>query len=376
MTAISEFETLEGADNREHLIYLARSEVFGMRKWSLAVALAIVLGGCAHLQPGSSASGSSGEPSDEELLQDYPANVAERLIDLRSKHEAALAAPANLPAVTAYADALLEALKDSYQQINAFDWTAYSSDAARLLGSAAPRGTPEEGANALAKRAMFQDVLSDEAGAIASRKQSFERAHTYLSGLGMIGVHRTRREAAEARTLCEKTRPLAKSEDELYDLFRECLQAAPDGETLEDRLPWANAEDLAFYKQRQDAEVEARLRQREADAEASRELQADRDHSESSTSESSSAPSGPKRASFTLHNACSKTVKLFYGETPEYGGGRTSSIGGNSRQSESMNEGEAIWILDDRGNGVSSFSASASVRSLEIASNCVSFRAR
>ncbi len=64
-------------------------------------------------------------------------------------------------------------------------------------------------------------------------------------------------------------------------------------------------------------------------------------------------------------------MKLFYGETPKCGSGRSSSIGGNSQQSESMNEGETIWIVDDSGNGVSSFSASASVRSVEIASNCV-----
>ncbi len=120
---------------------------------------------------------------------------------------------------------------------------------------------------------MFQDVLSDETGAVATRRQSFERAHTYLSGLGMIWVHWTRHEAEDARTLCEKTRPLAKDEDELYDLLQECLRAAPDGETLPQRLPWASAEDLAFYQQRQDAEVEARVRQREADAEASRELE-------------------------------------------------------------------------------------------------------
>ncbi len=343
-----------------------------MRKWSSVVVLAAILGGCSALQAKTSAAGPSSEPSEEELRERYPVAVVARITDIRDKHDLALATP-TLASATAFGDALLAAFRDSFYEIDAIDWNAYATDAARLLGTLAPEGTPEEAANALAKRAMFQDVLGDEAGALASRRESFEHAHTYFSGLGMVWVLRTDGDAAGARALCEKTRPLARNEDEVYDLYRECLQASTEGETLEQRLPWASAEDLAAYRERERSEADARLSRRQADEAASRELR--HESSEPGTAPSE-APAAPKRASFTLHNARPKTVKLFYGKTPKYGSGRTSSLSANTRQSETMNDGEMIWILDESGNGVSSFSASASVREVEITSNCVSFQAR
>jgi hypothetical protein len=66
-------------------------------------------------------------------------------------------------------------------------------------------------------------------------------------------------------------------------------------------------------------------------------------------------------------------VKLFFGKTPKFGSGRSTTVSGNSVQHESMHAGDMIWIVDDSGNGMSNFSASPGVHEVEIAATCTSF---
>jgi hypothetical protein len=71
-----------------------------------------------------------------------------------------------------------------------------------------------------------------------------------------------------------------------------------------------------------------------------------------------------------------ETVKVFFGDTPKYGSGRTTPIGGNSVQNESGNEGDMLWLVDDSGNGLSSVTVSRSTREVEVSSSCSSISAR
>ncbi len=87
------------------------------------------------------------------------------------------------------------------------------------------------------------------------------------------------------------------------------------------------------------------------------------------------APSGPQYASFTLRNSCRETVKLFFGDKPKFGSGKSTSISGNSQQNESMREGDMIWIVDASDNGVSSYTVSAGVHEVNINSGCNGFEA-
>ncbi|NVB81607.1 MAG: hypothetical protein HOV81_24650 [Kofleriaceae bacterium] len=86
------------------------------------------------------------------------------------------------------------------------------------------------------------------------------------------------------------------------------------------------------------------------------------------------APAGP--VSVTIRSACSKTVKVFYGDKPKFGSGTYSSISSNSVQSHSFRQGDMFWIVDDSENGLGSTSIGPGTRELEISSSCTSINAR
>ena len=84
------------------------------------------------------------------------------------------------------------------------------------------------------------------------------------------------------------------------------------------------------------------------------------------------APVPAQTASVSLKNVCGQTVKLFFGDKPKFGSGRSSSIGSNTLQSASMGVGDTVWIVDDSGNGIASYTASAGSQRIEV--NCGGFR--
>jgi hypothetical protein len=350
-----------------------------MRPPVLLLIATLTLGAC-HLPQtgGGSAAGAKAEPSDAELRQRYGNEVASEVADIRDKHRAALAAPSSLNAADAYADALIAGLRKNYANIGQIDWRTYIQDAITLLESAtrAAGSDNEQAANALAKRAILQSALGDAAGANASIKAGFDKGHTYLTCLGMIGVYRSEKKATEAKQLCEQTRTLAKTDDDIYQLMSECLKLN-QGEAPKQTVPWASHADWELYEARS-KEIQARNLARRQAEEQSDALAAERAASPTAAAPSHDEPhaSGPEHVSFTLRNSCRQTVKLFYGQTPKFGSGRSSTISGNSQQSESMREGDMIWIVDASDNGVSSYSVSPHAHEVEISESCTGFRAR
>jgi hypothetical protein len=77
-------------------------------------------------------------------------------------------------------------------------------------------------------------------------------------------------------------------------------------------------------------------------------------------------------ATINVRNTCSKTVELFIGDKPKYGSGTKTSIGGNTSTSFGRKpDGTAvIWIIDDKENGITSVTATADTKSIEIGSSC------
>ena len=67
-------------------------------------------------------------------------------------------------------------------------------------------------------------------------------------------------------------------------------------------------------------------------------------------------------------------MKLFFGDKPKFGSGRSSSISANTLQSETMSAGDMIWIVDDSGNGVSNYTARSGSQTVEV--GCGGFSAR
>jgi hypothetical protein len=76
----------------------------------------------------------------------------------------------------------------------------------------------------------------------------------------------------------------------------------------------------------------------------------------------------------TLRNTCSSGVKLFYGDDPKFGSGRTDSLGSNTRTSSQFQVGDMIWLTDDSRNGISSVTVSSSTREIEFSCNGISAR--
>ncbi len=94
------------------------------------------------------------------------------------------------------------------------------------------------------------------------------------------------------------------------------------------------------------------------------------------TSSAPARPAAPTVVSVTIRSACSKTVRVFYGDKPKFGSGTTSSISSNSVQSKSMKPGEMIWVVDEQDNPLGGVSISEGTRTVEIGSDCNSIRPR
>jgi hypothetical protein len=348
---------------------------------SLIAIVVVAIAGCLPLQQG--AGSAQGEPTDAELQQGYGPEVAGKIGDIRTKHKAALAAPTDPAAANAYADALIAGLQANYNQVNRIDWTQYAKDAAQVLQASSANAAPEVAADAMIKRAALLSALGDTAGATQAVKDGFAKSHTYLTGVAMVGVYRTEKKSADAQALCEKTRPMAKSEDDVYKLISECLQAVEEKDTAEHALPWAAAEDIAMYKQRAQEEADRRLAQRQAEEQRDAEMRQQEANraSEAQNQQNqqnqpgSNEPGSSGPVSFSMRNSCHETVKLFYGKTPKYGSGHTDSMSGNSVHSEMQQPGTMIWIIDDSENGIASFSVSQGIHELEIGPSCTSFMA-
>jgi hypothetical protein len=92
------------------------------------------------------------------------------------------------------------------------------------------------------------------------------------------------------------------------------------------------------------------------------------------TASATPAPQGP--VSVEIRSACSKTVKVFYGDKPKFGSGTYSTIDSNSVQSHSFRPGEQLWVVDESENGLGSATISQGTRELEVSSSCTAISAR
>lgn len=192
--------------------------------------------------------------------------------------------------------------------------------------------------------------------------------------------------------LCKKARPNAASDETKYALLEGCLTHS-HGKNADEGLKWAGKADIAFYKdyaKKIDAENEAKRREDQARADQQRaEMDADRARdderrrAQQSSGGSSGSSSGggnksgggssaPSTWSLTLHNSCSKTVKLFFGDKPKFGSGKYTTLGSNNVTSYTGSPGDMIWIVDDSENGISSMNPSGR-QNMQITSSCSGF---
>jgi hypothetical protein len=95
------------------------------------------------------------------------------------------------------------------------------------------------------------------------------------------------------------------------------------------------------------------------------------------TSSAAAAPAAPQGPiSVEIRSACSKTVKVFYGDKPKFGSGTYSTIDSNSVQSHSFRAGEQLWIVDESENGLGSVAVTQGMHELEVSSSCTAISSR
>jgi len=145
--------------------------------------------------------------------------------------------------------------------------------------------------------------------------------------------------------------------------------------------------DQAVAQAEADAE---RFRQEEAQRERQREAERQQREAEERQREAARGSAGSGGGgggggggsayySFSMKNECSHTVKLKITSStgnPKFSGGTETSIGANTIQSYSGTGPTYFWILDDSGEGVSSFTASAGQRDVRITPSCGGFAPR
>lgn len=94
-------------------------------------------------------------------------------------------------------------------------------------------------------------------------------------------------------------------------------------------------------------------------------------------SAAASSPSTPVPTTVEVHSDCSKTTRLFIGQKPKFGSGKTTTIGSNTTMSEGRNADgtQMIWIVDDSDNGLASAVVTVATKKVVVDSSCTAIHA-
>ncbi|MDC3959839.1 hypothetical protein [Polyangium jinanense] len=242
----------------------------------------------------------------------------------------------------------------------------------------ATKKNPDQKAEALSSKGILRIHAKRNAESIEILEASMTARPTVLACVPLIKELDDAGRSEEVLGHCKKARPAVRDDEDRYTLLDSCLQHS-HGAPAEKGLAWAGQADIDFYNQKTSefvqqkaayrAEQEAHSAQMRADFDASRRRA---DEERAARAGASSSGGGGSTYSLRLHNSCSRSVKLFFGDNPKFGSGTRTSLGSNSTTSYSGAGPKTVWIVDDRDQGISSFVASGS-QSMQITSSCAGF---
>ena len=346
-----------------------------MRYWAI-VMLGLVASaplGCAAVL------GATSQPA----IYDYNREEYDQLVELE---QAARQNPSSAEAVLAYAGALANISDSLRVNLGQEDMVRRVQQSNDQLGAIVPSLPADRAAEALLTRVTFFRYLGDDAGAEQAARLAFQSQQSYQTGRAWLGVLWNRgAKDQEGVDTCAKTYELALSEnvsdEDLAWVLEACLAMLPEDRTREAAYPQIPPETWESFEEYIVARGEARVAAREAERERDAQRQAEMDAASSPASaagvdSSAGVPAGPTTVSVRLHNECPHTVLLFYGDKPKYGSGTSSRIGSNHVESHTFGPGDMLWIVDESGNGISSWSASPGASEVAITSSCTGFAAR
>jgi hypothetical protein len=116
---------------------------------------------------------------------------------------------------------------------------------------------PDSGADLLARKGELLLAAEKTAAGVGSLRESMSERPNLRAFKPLIKHFQSQNLAAEAETLCKRTLPAMKSDENRYVVLDECLKAS-GAATPEAGLKWAGSKDVSFYKARK-RDLEARL---------------------------------------------------------------------------------------------------------------------
>lgn len=258
-------------------------------------------------------------------------------------------------------------------------------DAEALLGEAnaaldaAATAHPDKKAQILASKGMMLVEAKRKDEGVAALRASMDARPTTLACVPLIAALEKDGKLEEIVPLCKKARPNVLDDEDRFTLLDSCLRHSHGGDPAQG-LAWAGKADIAFYQAKsqeiEDRNAAHRAEQEAASARMRADFDASRKRDEQERAQRQASPGGGSGGASTyslrIHNSCSKTVVLFFGDKPKFGSGRTEHLGANNTTSYSGSAPQTVWIIDERENGLSSFVASGS-QSMQITSSCTGF---
>jgi hypothetical protein len=228
--------------------------------------------------------------------------------------------------------------------------------------------TPEEKASLEETRGRMLLTAGKKEEGVAALRRSMDAKPSVRVCTDLIArLHSAGAGPDEIVPLCKQTLPHAKGVGR-FELLASCFNHSGEKD-VDVGLAWAGKAEIAYFEKTR-AELRADARERSAAREAER-----AESGSGSSGSGSSAKSSSGGWSVNLKNGCSRTVKLFIGSKPKFGGGTTTSLGSNNLTSFNGGPEDKLWIIDAQENGVASVAPSGS-QQLEITSGCSGFANR
>ena len=167
-----------------------------------------------------------------------------------------------------YARAVHEALAAGAYNAQPYRWGTDLPESIKALDLAAPAAGPDA-AQLVAWRAVLLADNAQPAEALAEYERSLAIGPTYIAASALAAHHGRSGRIDAVHTVCGGTAPKL-AHAERFDLMAACHQAS-NALTEEAGLPWASAEELAWFR----AERERRAQVAVAQAEAARQREQD-----------------------------------------------------------------------------------------------------
>ena len=333
-----------------------------IRPWLVVLPL-VCLSGCAFFQ---SVTGQSQGPQSGDSMQ-----------ALRDARAAAREQPTDVEAVAVYANELgkFASFRDGPKHAE-IEWEASVAEIRTMIDAIVALGDQATSETALQVEYVLIERDGDMQALVEVCKEMYALAPSASTGTWLIDAEaKADVDPLQVIERCAEVYAATSDQEQRVFIIDRCVRVHATSDPREQELAFVSQDDWDAY--------DAWWAQETADFQAGRQADAARREQKamsassggSSGSGSSGAGDSSGPVSVTLRSECSRTVKVFFGKST-FGSGRQSSISANSRQSVSMQPGDVVWILDDSGKEVSSFSASTSTREATITSSCTGWSVR